>query len=170
LSILSAASIICIVHKEVRRGCNPFGGLLKSFRGDPFERELRRAVFDRDALKEYNITMEDQRDVRAYVLHLQGHLGKESIWYSTIAKGGEAGTLALIHEVVEMRDLKSKGIDLLQHSPEDARILLEANKDSHVKALRAEYDFWAKRRRGADIRQFLDTLHPQDRDLFLESG
>jgi len=152
------------------RDTNPLDPMLKGVGRSAEEaamKDLRHAVFDRDMLEQLKIPDDEFGYIRAYVLHLQGHLGKANIWHSQIAKGGEQGTRALIHEVVESRDLKGKGVDLLKYPPAEAEKLLAANKDSHVKALKAEYAYWEKRNPGRTVRDFVGTLNADDADLFL---
>jgi hypothetical protein len=169
---LSAADgVVNVELVRPRQQQNPLDGLLQMFGfGRSAGKELEGIPFDRPALKERGITMREAAAAKKYVMHLQGHLGAENLWDTAIAKGGEAGTRALIHEVAEMRDLKAKGIDILKHSPRKAADILAQNKDAHAKGLKAEYDYWRQKHGDGQIEEFMKNLQPDDKDLFLTTG
>ena len=147
-----------------------------------FLRELEDLNVDEDALRRHNVSVGDLFNIRRYVLHLQedllsegrfglfsfGGRGRQDLWYGTILSGRrEEATRSVIHEIVEMRDLDAKGIDLLAHPPAVARQLLTAqHAGSHRKALMAEYDYWRGRNPRKDVRDFTQTLNPEDLEHF----
>lgn len=147
-----------------------------------FLRELEGLNVDEEALRQHDVSVGDLFKVRRYVLHLQEDFLSESrfglfsfggrkrhdLWYGAILSGRrEEATRFIIHEIVEMRDLDSKGVDLLAHPPAVARELLTTqHAGSHRKALMAEYDYWRGRNPRKDVRDFTQTLNPEDVEHF----
>lgn len=96
------------------------------------------ADFDPQAVADYTITTDDLRRVERYLRLLQG---PDAPALDDIAVGGNYGTAALLHEVVELRMLLDQEPDLLDWAQDSARAFLNHNPSAHIAALKAEYTY-----------------------------
>ena len=96
------------------------------------------ADFDREAIKQHNVTARDIENARRYVAILQG---TDSQTYADISGGCYYGTSALLHEVVEVRILLERDRQLLTRSRQEIKAFLQDNEDAHVQALMVEYPY-----------------------------
>jgi len=94
--------------------------------------------FDREALKQHQVTPPDVENAERYVARLQG---TDSPTYRDIAAGCYYATSALLHEVVEVRILLARDRRLLRRSRRQIRWFLRNNEDAHVQGLIAEYTY-----------------------------
>ena len=99
---------------------------------------LTLADFDPQAIAEYGITADDLRRVERYLRLLQG---RNAPALADIAIGGYYGTVALLHEIVELRILLEREPDLLEWDRDSIRTYWGLNEDAHVTALIDEYTY-----------------------------
>ncbi len=99
------------------------------------------ARLDPVGLNRYWITEKDVRTVEKYLGILQKWLKGETTWEELLRYGGPYGTSILIHEVVEIRILETRGSNLLRQSKRNLRRLLEQNVEAHVIALYEEHRY-----------------------------
>jgi len=99
---------------------------------------VRLADFDPQVVAECGVTEEDLDQVVRYLRLLQG---PDAPALADIAIGGYYGTVALLHEVVELCILLERELKLLKWNRNSVRAFLNLNGDAHVAALVAEYTY-----------------------------
>ena len=139
------------------------------------------AQLDPVGLKRYQITEKDIQTVEKYLGIIQANLKGISAWddllhYSAIA-GGVYATSILIHEVVELRELAARGLDLSlrRQSQQQLRVLLAQHIEAHLIALYEEHLYlqeaisrkWGQHFEVATLVQA--NCDARDLQLFLES-
>jgi len=87
---------------------------------------------------EYGITPGDLRRVERYLRLLQG---PDAPALADIASGGYYGTAALLHEIVELRELLKREPRLLSGDHSSALSFFRSNRDAHLAALAVEYTY-----------------------------
>jgi hypothetical protein len=92
-------------------------------------------------LNRYQITEEDVQTVEQYLRIIQAGLVGETTWQEMIRYGGAYGTSILIHEIVEIRALKAKGLQPLHQKTRALRQLLAQHIDAHSLALYEEHRY-----------------------------
>lgn len=97
------------------------------------------ARLDPIGLNRYQITEEDVRMVEKYIAIIQKDIGAPTTWQELIQYGGPYGTSILIHEVVEIRELRARGFEPLRLRTRPLRMLLRQNIDAHIIALYEEH-------------------------------
>jgi hypothetical protein len=101
------------------------------------------ARLDSVGLRRYQITEKEVRIVEKYLSIIQEDLKGISAWDDLIGYGGSYGTSILIHEVVELRELEARGLDLRLRgqSQQALRDFLAENIEAHVMALYEEHSY-----------------------------
>jgi len=89
-------------------------------------------------LNRYQITESDVQTVEKYLSIIQRGLG-ESTWQELVDFGGPYGTSILIHEIVEIRLLKARGVHPLRQSTRALRRLLAQHVEAHIIAIYEEH-------------------------------
>ena len=90
-------------------------------------------------LNRHQITEKDVREVERYLGVFQKKLPVQTSWEELVQYGGPYGTSILIHEVVEIRELRARGFEPLWLRMQPLRKLLRQNIDAHVIALYEEH-------------------------------
>ncbi|MFQ5616713.1 MAG: hypothetical protein ACE5GO_09705 [Anaerolineales bacterium] len=83
-------------------------------------------------LKRYQITEKDVREVEKYIAIIQHDIGTPTIWEDLVRYAGSYGTSFLIHEVIEIRELRTRGFEPLRLRTQPLRKLLRQNIDAYV--------------------------------------
>lgn len=89
-------------------------------------------------LNRYQITESDVQTVEKYLGIIQRGLGA-STWQELVDFGGPYGTSILIHEIVEIRLLKARGVNPLRESTRALRRLLAQHVEAHIIAIYEEH-------------------------------
>lgn len=99
------------------------------------------ARLDSIGLKRYHITETDVWTVEKYLSIIQADLRGDSAWDDLVHYGGLYGTSILIHEVVEIRELYARGLDLKLRgqSQQSLRKFLAEHIEAHIMALYEEH-------------------------------
>lgn len=99
------------------------------------------ARLDPLGLNRYQITENEVRTVEKYLSIIQRRLKGASTWQDIVRFGGTYGTSILIHEIVEIRILETRGLNPLRQSERKLRRLLGQHIDAHVIALYEEHRY-----------------------------
>jgi hypothetical protein len=97
--------------------------------------------FDPIGLNRYHIQEEDIEIVDRYLTIIQHGLIGETTWQEMLRFRGAYGTSILIHEIVEIRILETRGLQPLRQKTRTLRSLLAANVDAHVMAVYEEHQY-----------------------------
>ncbi len=99
------------------------------------------AGLDPIGLKRYQITEKEVQIVEKYLSIIQADLKGSSAWDDLMHYGGPYGTSVLIHEVVELRELKARGLDLRfkGQTQVSLRKFLAQHIEAHIIALYEEH-------------------------------
>lgn len=89
-------------------------------------------------LNRYQITESDVQTVEKYLGIIQRGLGA-STWQELVDVGGPYGTSILIHEIVEIRLLKARGVNPLRQNTRALRRLLARYVEAHIIAIYEEH-------------------------------
>jgi len=92
-------------------------------------------------LKRYQITEKDVRTVEKYLSIIQAGLQVEGTYAEMVQYSAYYGTSILIHEVVELRELKARGVKPLQQKTGVLRRLLARNVYAHILAVYEEHRY-----------------------------
>lgn len=95
-------------------------------------------------LSRYRITEGDVERVEKYINILQADFikqGIETTWQDIVRFEGPYGTSILIHEIVEIRELETRGLRPLRRKMSSLRELLAQHVDAHVMALYEEHRY-----------------------------
>lgn len=90
-------------------------------------------------LNRYQITETDVQTVEKYLGIIQKKLTVDTTWQELLQYGGPYGTSILIHEIVEIRLLKAKGLEPLRLQTEALQRLLAQNIEAHIIATYEEH-------------------------------
>jgi hypothetical protein len=90
-------------------------------------------------LNRYQITEIDIQTVEKYLRIIQKKLTVDTTWQELLQYGGPYGTSILIHEIVEIRLLKAKGLEPLRQQTEALQRLLAQNIEAHIIATYEEH-------------------------------
>ena len=90
-------------------------------------------------LNRYQITETDVQTVEKYLGIIQRKLTITSTWQELVQYGGPYGTSILIHEIVEIRLLKVKGLEPLRQQTEALQRMLAQNIEAHIIATYEEH-------------------------------
>lgn len=97
------------------------------------------ARLDPVGLNRYQITEKDLETIEKYLKIIQAGLAAGSTWRELVQYGGPYGTSIAIHEIVEIRLLKNRGLRPLKQRTHTLRNLLAQNIDAHVIATYEEH-------------------------------
>ena len=99
------------------------------------------AKLDPVAVARYQITEKDIRTIERYLKIIQANLELEgvSLWQEIVELPTGYATSLVVHEVVEIRLLQAKGIDLLKLSTIALQQTLASNIDAHIQATYDEH-------------------------------
>lgn len=91
------------------------------------------ARLDPVGLNRYQITEKDIRTIEKYLVIIQYGLKTTSTWQELVRYAGLYGTSIAIHEIVEIRTLRARGIEPLHMKTQPLRRLLtQQHIDAHV--------------------------------------
>jgi glycine cleavage system pyridoxal-binding protein P len=97
------------------------------------------ARLDPVGLNRYQITEKELETIEKYLRIIQGRLTSASTWQELVQYGGPYGTSIAIHEIVEIRLLKNRGLRPLKQRTHILQRLLAQNIDAHVIATYEEH-------------------------------
>lgn len=127
-------------------------------------------------LNRYQITEKDIRTIEQYLRILQSHLKIENTWDELTSYAGFYGTSIAIHEIVEIRALRARGIEPLDYRKKALQAILQQRIDAHVLAIYEEHLYLQEvmlRQFGTNfqVATIIQANRPDntDLDLFLES-
>ncbi|GIK36942.1 MAG: hypothetical protein BroJett011_07750 [Chloroflexota bacterium] len=127
-------------------------------------------------LNRYRITEADVQTVEKYLNIIQKDLKGESTWQDIVQYTGPYGTSILIHEIVEIRALKARGVDPLRQKTQVLRKLLADHVEAHVIAVYEEHIYLQEIINRLFGQKFevatlikANTNDERDLELFLES-
>jgi len=107
------------------------------------------ARLDPIGVQTYHITVEDLKAVADYVSCLQKHL-PATVWDEAWAVGGEYGASIIVHEIIEIRELRRLVAPESDLSPEALARRLNEHPRAHVQAIWEEHVYL----RGVLVRRF----------------
>lgn len=90
-------------------------------------------------LNRYRITKADIQTVEKYLSIIQKGVKGGSTWPEAVQYGGPYGTSIIIHEVIEIRWLRSRGFEPLRLRTQALRNLVVENIEAHVVATYEEH-------------------------------
>jgi hypothetical protein len=102
------------------------------------ERQLL-AKLDSMALARYQITEKDLRTIERYIQIIQANLSGVSLWQEIIDFPGAYATSLVVHELVEIRLLEARGIELFRLNTMTLQRTLASNIDAHIQATLEEH-------------------------------
>ncbi len=85
-------------------------------------------------LNRYRITEADIQTVEKYLSIIQKSVKGGSTWREAVQYGGPYGTSIIVHEVIEIRWLRSRGFEPLRLRTQALRNLVVENIEAHVVA------------------------------------
>ncbi len=97
------------------------------------------ARLDPVGLNRYQITEKDLQTIEKYLKIIQARLTTASTWRELVQYGGPYGTSIAIHEIVEIRLLKNRGLRPLKQRTHILQRLLAQHIDAHVIATYEEH-------------------------------
>lgn len=97
------------------------------------------ARLDPVGLNRYQITEKDLQTIEKYLKIIQARLTTGSTWQELVQYGGPYGTSIAIHEIVEIRLLKNRGLRPLKQRTHILQRLLAKHIDAHVIATYEEH-------------------------------
>jgi hypothetical protein len=128
-------------------------------------------------VRRYRITEKDVREVEQYLGIIQKGVKGGSTWQEVVQYGGPYGTSIIIHEVVQIAQLRGKGINPLKLRTRALRRAVSLNMEAHAIATHEEHFY---------LQEVIERLFGQrfevatliranrgdetDLELFLESG
>ncbi len=90
-------------------------------------------------LNQYQITEADVRTVEKYLSIIQKDVKGGDTWQEVVQYGGPYGTSIMIHEIVEIRLLKAKGLEPLRQRTKALRNMVTENIETHIIATYEEH-------------------------------
>jgi hypothetical protein len=90
-------------------------------------------------LNRYRITETDIQTVEKYLSIIQKGLRGGSTWQEVVQYAGPYGTSIIIHEIIEIRGLESKGIEPLRLRTQALRDSVSRNIEAHIMATYEEH-------------------------------
>jgi hypothetical protein len=97
------------------------------------------AKLDPLAVARYQITEKDIRTIERYLKIIQAKLPGVSLWQDIVELPGPYTTSLVVHEIVEIRLLEARGIDLLRLNTAALQNTLANNIDAHIQAILDEH-------------------------------
>jgi hypothetical protein len=97
------------------------------------------AKLDPVAVARYQITEKDIRTIERYLKIIQAKLRGVSVWQEITDFPGHYTTSLVVHEIVEIRLLEARGIDLLKLNTAALQNMLANNIDAHIQAILDEH-------------------------------
>jgi hypothetical protein len=91
------------------------------------------------AIARYQITEKDLRTIERYLQIIQGNLSGVSLWQEIRDFQSAYATSLVVHEIVEIRLLQAKGIDLLKLDTIPLQQTLASNIEAHIQAILEEH-------------------------------
>ena len=133
------------------------------------------AKLDPVAVARYQITEKDLQTIERYLKIIQADLYGASTWQDILHFDGPYATSIVIHEIVEIRQLQTAGVQPLKLKTKALQAALAAHKSAHIVALYEDHLFLQEYIQRQFQQQFqIATLIMANRDeddleLFLES-
>lgn len=97
------------------------------------------AKLDPLAVARYQITEKDLRTIERYIQIIQANLPGVSLWQEIIDFPGVYATSLVVHELVEIRLLEARGIELFRLDTITLQRTLASNIEAHIQAILEEH-------------------------------
>ena len=137
------------------------------------------ARLDPVGLNRYQITEKDLQTIEKYLKIIQAGWTAGLTWQELLKYGGPYGTSIAIHEIIEIRLLKNRGLRPLKQRTHILQRLLAQNIDAHVIATYEEHLYLQEVilklfKQTFQVATLIkanrnNTIYPSDLQLFLES-
>jgi hypothetical protein len=91
------------------------------------------------AVNRYNITEADIETVEKYLGIIQANMQSKKLWQQIVQFPSGYATSLVVHEIVEIRLLQARGIDLFKVDTSTLQQTLATNIDAHTQAIYDEH-------------------------------